>query len=390
MIHEDATTRVLSSVIDPRMGGPQNRSLDVARKLRERCVETVFLIPDGDGGFNDAATEAGFETHQVPLPRIRPPQNVIDNLRFLGTFPWTTGRIAALLREKSIDVVHANMPINFQTALAAARADVPLVWHFNDTLTPTPVKQVAALAGRRWADELVVAADAVHDYYFSPQTSSTTLYAPVDIDAFHPDRVEIDEATMRDELGLQADVPVVGTVGNLNPIKGHKYLLRAIATVLEDGRKVAVPIVGAPLNSREAYFHKLRSLRASLGLEDQVQFVGFRSDIPQLLSLFDIFVLPSVAEACPIVVLEAMAMKCPVVATAVGGVPEEIPDEDYGWVVPPKDSDALANAIENVLADPGEGRRRAENARRRVKSVFSLEACVDRHEDLYRSLVNDS
>jgi glycosyltransferase involved in cell wall biosynthesis len=299
-------------------------------------------------------------------------------------------RLSELIRDYNIDAVHANMVVNFQTALATARTDIPLAWHFNDMLTPTPVKQIAARAGVRWADELVVAADSVHDYYFDSETSTRTIYAPVDIDEYDPTTVSIDDSALRSSLGIASDSPVVGTVGNLNPIKGHEYLLRAISRVVNAGRSVAVPIVGAQLDSRESYFQKLKSLRSELGLEKEVQFVGFRSDIPELLSLFDLFVLPSIAEACPMVVLEAMAMKCPVVATDVGGVSEEIPDDDYGWLVSPKDSTELAIAIQTALDKPGERHRRAENARDRVESEFSLTSCVDRHESLYRAMVDES
>jgi glycosyltransferase involved in cell wall biosynthesis len=282
------------------------------------------------------------------------------------------------------------MVTNFQTALATEQTDIPLAWHFNDTLTPTPVKQAAAHASVRWADEIVVAADAVHDYYFDPETPSRIIYAPVDVNRFDPRQVDIDETALRSELKIDSDIPIVGTIGNINPIKGHKYLLQAIKRLVEDGQQIAVPIVGKQLDSRAAYFERLQLLRSELGLENQVQFVGFRSDIPELLSLFDVFIFPSVAEACPIAVLEAMAMKCPVVATNVGGVPEEIPNDDYGWVVPPEDSDALATATQMALDNPKERHRRAKNARDRVKSEFSLTACVDRHESLYHSVADES
>jgi len=380
--------RVLNSVTDPRMGGPQRRSLDVATRLRTRDIETEFLIPEGDDGFAEAAGADGFETHRVTFSRLRPPTRVRENVRFVADFYPTVREISTLIRDRSIDAVHANMAVNFQTALATARTDAPLAWHFNDTMTPTPVKQAAALAGRRWADEIVVAADAVHGYYFGPETPSRTIYAPVDVDRFDLTAVNANEPALRAELGIAPDVPLVGTVGNINPIKGHEYLLRSVSTLTEDGQQIAVPIVGKPLDSRVTYLERLKSLRSELGLEDQVKFVGFRSDIPELLCLFDVFVLPSVAEGCPIVVLEAMAMECPVVATDVGGVTEEIPDHDHGWVVPPEDSDALAAAIRAALDDPGECRRRARNARERVESTFSLTACVDRHETLYRSLVD--
>ncbi|QLD87465.1 glycosyltransferase family 4 protein [Natronomonas halophila] len=382
--------RVLNSVTDPRMGGPQRRSLQVAGSLRKRDIETEFLIPEGDDAFDEVAAEEGFTTHRLPLPRPRSPPNLRANSRFVLSFRRTVTRIGSLIDTRDYDVVHANMPVNFQTALAAVRSDTPLAWHFNDTLTPTPIKQIAAYAGGRWADEIVVAADAVHDYYFDEATPSRTIYAPVDLDTFDPDRIDIDETALRSNLGIKPDLTIVGTVGNLNPIKGHEYLLRAIATLDEREYEVAVPIVGAELATRRQYLERLRSLRDSLGLSETVRFLGFRSDIPQLLSLFDVFVLPSVAEACPIVVLEAMAMQCPVVATAVGGVPEQLPDADHGWVVPPEDDDALADAIGEALNEPNERRRRAANAYERVVSEFSLTACVDRHEDLYSSLVSEA
>jgi glycosyltransferase involved in cell wall biosynthesis len=377
---------VLSSVVDPRLGGPQRRSLDVATELRDREIETRFLIPEGSDEFDDAATEAGFETYRLPMPRIRPPKRLIENVRFIAAFPQTTRRISSLIRSEPVNVVHANMSINFQTALAAAWTDTPLAWHFNDTLVPTPLRQVAGGAGCRLADELVVAADAVHDFYFPSSADSRTIYAPVDLDRFDPRTVDADQTRLRAELSIPADVPIVGTIGNLNPIKGHEYLLRAVAELIERGQEVVVPIVGARLDSQVEYHQQLLDLRSSLDLDAVVHFVGFRSDIPEMLSLFDVFVLPSVAEACPIVVLEAMAMECPIIATDVGGVSEQLPGPEYGWVVPPEDDSALADSIETAITSPERCRECATNARKRVESEFSLDICVDRHESLYREL----
>ncbi|MDB9249150.1 glycosyltransferase family 4 protein [Halorubrum ezzemoulense] len=382
--------RVLHVFSDPRFGGPGTRAISVGKALRSRGITSEFLVPDGPGELAAKARDEGFDVYEATLPRPHSPPRILENVRYLSSFPRTVERLTDEIQRSSCDVVHLNTPYNFQPALAAHRTSRKLIWHFNDTLTPWPLRPLASRFARRWADEIVVAADAVHDYYFDPKAPSRTIYAPVDLNVFDPVSVDVDETALRAELGLDPDVPVVGTVGNINPIKGHESLLRAVASLVDNGNQVTVPIVGKRLKSREEYYNKLRSLRSEFGLDDQVQFVGFRSDIPELLSLFDVFVLPSIAEACPIVVLEAMAMECPVVATDVGGVPEEIPDSDHGWVVPPKDSDALAQAIAAALDNPEESRRRAVNARERVESMFSLEACVDRHEDLYRSLVEEA
>lgn len=377
--------KVLNSFTDPRMGGPQQRGLAVAKGLRDHGIETVFIVPGGTDEYADAVSEAGFKFQRVSPHQVTKARDIYGNLQYLKAVAPMVWQTRQIITEEEIDVVHVNTPVNVHTALAAAWSNASVVWHFNDTALPTLVKEVTAAAGRLLADKLVVAADAVGDYYFSDSQDTQTLYAPVDLERFVPDRVSIDEPAIREDLGIPNKMPVVGTIGNVNPIKGHKYLLRAIAQIAPE-RPVAVPIVGAKLDTRTAYFEQLLELRSELGLNDQVQFVGFRSDVPELLKLFDLFVLSSTAEACPMVVLEAMAMETPVVATDVGGVPEQLPSDDYGWVIPPEHPDAMANAIDAALTDPDERRRRAANARNRVEEEFSLTACVRRHEEIYRSV----
>jgi Glycosyltransferase len=375
--------RVLNSLTDPRVGGPQVRALGVAKRLRERDIETVFLLPEGTDAFEKRASAAGFTVARPDLARLNPPRDVRANARYVAEFPTATKRIRRVIDRHDIDLVHASMTINYQAAVAAKRAAVPLAWLFNDTGTPWPLNRLTGHAARLFADEIGVAAEAVHPHFFAASVDSRVVYSPVDVDTFDPQAVAANTA-LREKLGIEAGTPIVGTVGNVNPVKGHAHLLRAIARLERRYGPVAVPVVGKVLDSRQAYFEKLKRLRSRLGLDDAVRFVGHRSDIPQLLSLFDVFVLPSTAEACPISVLEAMAMERPVVATRVGGVPEQIVDGEHGWLVPPEDSEALAAALRDALESPAERRRRGEAARRRVLHRFSMARCVERHAELYR------
>lgn len=377
--------RVLSSVLDPRPSGPTKRSLGVARLLRPKGIETVFLLPEGDNEFAETAREDGFEVVRIRQPRIRAPKRIPENLRFLLEFRDSASRAASVIDRRDIDIVHANGPLNYQVALAAHRSDASLVWHFNDTLTPTPLKQLSQMAAQRWADTIVVAADAVHDYFFSRSVDSETVYAPVTLDEFEPTRFVDAGQDRRAEFGIGPESLVIGTVGNVNPTKGHEHLIDAAAKVAErnDVGEIDVVIVGRLLDSQERHYHELRERVKGHGLGDTVTFTGWRSDIPELLSMFDVFVLPSVTEACPIVVLEAMAMRRPVIATDVGGVREQIPGKEFGWVVPPEDSSALAGAITTALKSPELRRKKAQRARTRVEEVFSLERCAERHAEVY-------
>ena len=114
-----------------------------------------------------------------------------------------------------------------------------------------------------------------------------------------------------------------------------------------------------------------------------MRFLGFREDVPELLSLFDVFALPSLSEGLSIALLEAMAAGKPVVATNVGGNPELIIDGETGLLVPAGDAGSLATAIGALLSDPAEARRLGANGMDRVKRCFGLESMVEGYQTIY-------
>lgn len=382
--------RVLSSLVDPRLGGPQVRSLAVAKELRSDNIETVFLLPDGDNEFERMASEAGFTVRRPGLSQIKPPRQVTGNLKYILSFPLAVQRIRRIISEEDIDIVHAYMPVNFEAAVATALSDARLMWQFNDTSKPEFLARFSAKMASSLADEITVAADAVSEYYFENiNTDTTPLYSPVDIDKYDPAVVQADQKYLENEVNVQTEGPVIGTVGNLNPIKAQDDLLKAVKHVTNENGPVTTIIVGAHIDTRADYIDGLYELRRELGLDDHVHFLGRRSDIKELLSTLDLFVFPSVAEACPMAVLEAMAMERPVVATEVGGVPEQITHGKHGWLVPPGEPQQLAEAITTALSSPEERDRRGKQARQRAVDVFSLERCVERHKEIYQIAMND-
>ncbi|WP_265112542.1 glycosyltransferase family 4 protein [Halosolutus halophilus] len=380
--------RVLNSLVEPRIGGPHLRSLAVAKQLREYDVETVFLLPAGSDEFEELATEAGFDVVRPSLPRLHPPKDVVKNLKYMMKYLPATKRICDVIEEYNIDIMYASMTLNFQAVVAAYRSSTPIAWFFNDTSTPWPLTEITAQMAGFMADEIAVAADAVHDYYFSNDVTSRTIYPPVDTEEFNPDKIDQDSVSLREELDIDESTPIIGTVGNINPVKGHKYLLRSLPDVINKIGQVAVPIVGKILDTREEYITELKRLRSDLGLEDNVYFVGQRSDIPRIMADFDIFVLPSVREACPMAVLEAMAMQKPVVATRVGGTAEQIVDGEHGWLVPARSPSVLSNALTEALTNPEKSWQRATAARSRVQEKFSLNQCVESHYKMFKELNN--
>lgn len=365
------------------MGGPQRRWLAVARRLRPENVETVFLVPDGDDEFAEKVIDADFTVRRISQQRVRTPSAMRPNLRFLGTFPRVVRDVSKVISAEDIDLVQANMPLNLPVARAASKSESALLWHFNDMLVPWPINRLVGRMARRWSDQIAVTSRPVHDHFFDSSVRTSTLYPPVDIDEFDPKIIDLDERQFREELDISSDALVVGIIGNINPIKGHDVFLRSIAKLGVDRMDIDVIAVGATLDTQVRYKNRLLRLRSRLGLEDVVNFVGWRSDIPEIISLLDVFVCPSLSESGPMVVLEAMAMGCPVVTSNVGLVPEHFEDGKHAWIVEPGDSEALAVAISDALQSPSKRKIRAKRAQILVRDELSLNRSAESVREVY-------
>jgi glycosyltransferase involved in cell wall biosynthesis len=189
-------------------------------------------------------------------------------------------------------------------------------------------------------------------------------------------------------LGLHEGLPVIGTVCRLiEPKKGLKFLLEAVAHL---EREVGKPVCQVLIVGEGPAEENLRALSAQLGIAPRVVFSGMRRDIPQLLTLMDIFVLPSLYEGFGISILEAMAAGKPVVASRVGGIPEFVASGESGLLVQPGDSVALAAAIKQLLAQPEQAKVLGRRGQDHVRKHYSIESVVRQHEQLYEMCVTQT
>jgi glycosyltransferase involved in cell wall biosynthesis len=186
------------------------------------------------------------------------------------------------------------------------------------------------------------------------------------------------------ELGLEQDAHLAVLVGRLHEQKGHRYLIEAVPTIIDRFPKTHFLLIGEG------------ELRASLekqvdelGLKPHVIFMGIRHDVPDILAAVDLFLLPSLWEGLSIALLEAMAAAKPIVASAVSGTNQVMISGETGLLVPPGSSQALAEAILQVLADPVRARRMGSAARQHVIKNFSAQKQAKEHLNLYRRLLTE-
>lgn len=190
------------------------------------------------------------------------------------------------------------------------------------------------------------------------------------------------EKVIRLQLQIGYDTLVVGTIGRIVSIKGHKYFLDGAKRVLDDNKEIIFVIVGnGPL------INQMKKYAKSLCIDKYIRFTGFRDDAIDILNMFDIFVLTSLHEGIPITLLEAMCLGKPIIATNVGGIPEVIRNEFNGLLIPPRDSKAIYGALIKLLNNKKLRAKFSCDAKKDVQNKFCLNITVKETERLYREIL---
>jgi glycosyltransferase involved in cell wall biosynthesis len=211
----------------------------------------------------------------------------------------------------------------------------------------------------------------------------------IEVDRINPVRVE----TIYNGLDLDGSVNAAKTsgeflitsVGNVRRVKGHDVFIKAAAAVVRRFPQVSFSIAGEVLEPE--YFAELQGLVRDLKLSERFHFVGGITNIPEHLSSADIFVLPSRSEGFSNAIIEAMAASLPVIATDVGGNAEAVKDGVSGFIVPPEDSAALAEAICLLLDDPSKASQMGAAGKMLVAEKFTTSAMMGRIRAAYAKLL---
>ena len=305
-------------------------------------------------------------------------------------YPWdlrVLPRLVTFLRREQIDLIHAHLPIPGVLArLAKARAGVRRLVYTEHSL-PSRHKFVTRMLNRttyRMNDAVIAVSEAVASqvkpYLRDGKPLLVTVPNAVDVEMF--DGLPASREAVYREFGFNPDTKLVIHVGNLRPVKGHRYLLAAARRVVDREPRARFLMVGlGPLAAA------LADDARRLGLNGHVVFTGFRSDATTLIGAADLFVLSSLHEGIPVSLLEAMAMGRPAVLTRVGGIPEVVVPDETALLVEPMDVEGLATGMLSLLGDPDRRHRMGENARRHVRRRFGMAQMVATVEDVYRQVV---
>jgi glycosyltransferase involved in cell wall biosynthesis len=381
-------------------GSAQNTLLTALSHDPQRCSLILIKGSTGESAMTEAegqlvisqlanAEKLGIEVIDLPslVRRISP---VNDLKAFISIF--------LLLRRSKPDIVHTHTSkAGILGRLAAWLARVPTIihtphghvfyGHFGRLLSRIFL-QMEKLLGKITHHHIALTPEEGNDYLnlgVAKSKNISVIHSGVDLNCFK--RSATESNPKRNELGISADSLVVGYVGWLIPIKGVTYLVDAMAEVVQLHPNSLLVLVGKGDEKGEEEI-KLRERVASLGLTDRVRFLGWRPDVDEIMPCFDIFVLPSLNEGMGRVLVEAMAAGLPIVATRVGGIPDLVKHGENGLLVPPANAGALERAISDLLSDKARRKRMGETGKKMCRP-YSIEAMVEKIDDLYSRLVEE-
>ena len=408
-----------------KMGGGEISLFNLVTHLDKQRFEPVVVLAS-DGVLRERLSAVGIETHVLPLssevtqvrkdnltgPRAVSPAQVFEIARYV----W---RLRGFARRRGVDILHTNsLKADIIGALAGRLADLPVVWHVRDRIAddylPSTATRVFRVLCRFLPDHVVVNSAAtlealqlparhrarviyngiIHDGLPLPelmddegqppnaQNTAPTAAAPT---AATPTAATSPESA---DGASDEDASIIGLVGRISPWKGQDIFLRAAAQVKERYPKTRFQIIGAPLFGEEEYEAEMRELCSQLDLDQNVEWLGFRTDVPELIERMTILAHASkTGEPFGQVVVEAMMARRPLVATNGGGVPEIVIDEETGLLVPMNDAPAMATALLRLLDEPEWAKKVGQAGYERATQHFTIAHTVAKIHHLYKDVL---
>ena len=346
---------------------PDRSEIEMCRGFARRGVEVdAVCSPEWKGG--EPLVEGGVAVTKLSI-RHRLDLRAVHRLR-------------KLLCARRPDIVYAPLNSTLSVSLIAARGVGIKVIGYRGTIGHLsrwdPGSRLTYLHPR--LDRIVCVSKAVERYLTDmgvPTERLRTIYKGHRVSWY-----DSDESVSLSEFGIPDGAFVVGFTGNMRPVKGVDVLLKSVEHLPGD-LNIHCLLVGEVRDKR------IPKIASGKRIRQRVHFTGFRSDAAAIAGACDVFVMPSVErEGLPRAVIEAMAQSIPPIVTNVGGMPELVVDRECGRVVPPRDPEALADAIATLVRDPGIRHEYGRRARERIQTHFNIDQTIEQMLTLFNEVLN--
>ncbi len=369
--------RITVALLWPKYDGGVTSINDLVLGLDKERFEVIFIYLSGYGAQKNLIEEAGYEVFYL------------SNIELLKAFRFSIlFKLVGILKRHNVDIIHCHghKPTVYGAIAGRLAKTQAVLAHVHGTdRTANFRRKLTNLVLFRKIDLFLPVAHAVKEdvlksNWLVPAEKLSVLDNSIDYQKFA--EVSISKEDAKEMLGLPLDAFVFGTVARLSPNKGQVYLIKAFEKVKQTLHSAHLVFAGDGRIRNE-----LENEAEKTGFSDSIHFLGLKDDISQIYKAMDVFVLPSIgSEGMPRVVLEAMAAGVRCIGTNVGGTPEVLCDKAFGYVVEPRDSSALAEAMIIAANTPSEELQElSQKASDRVRQFYSHDVAREKLRELYES-----
>jgi glycosyltransferase involved in cell wall biosynthesis len=394
-----STIRVLFFDHTAELGGGEIALLNLVLYLNTRSVRPLVVI--GTDGPLVEKLRPTVDTYVLPLPSSVSSRKkdslgiaTLFQVRAIFAVLVYVWQLSQFIRKHDIDLVHTNsLKADIIGGIAGRLARRPVVWHVRDRIEndylPQSVVRLFRLLCRVIPTCVIANSAATLRTIYPDEVPSKSSQVSGNV---RGKAVVVHDGTIvtsaQVETAKSSELFYIGLIGRISPWKGQHIFLQAAALVFKAFPNARFVIVGAALFGEDEYDMEVRRLPKRLGIEDVVEFAGFRSDIAHVIASLDLVVHAStMGEPFGQVIIEGMAAGKPVVATNGGGVPEIVEDGRTGILVPMGDAQAMADAVCRIIADPARAKEMGIQGRRRVENYFTVEMTAFKVEAVFRTVL---
>jgi glycosyltransferase involved in cell wall biosynthesis len=375
MVNNQNKIRILHIITGSSIAGAENVVLTLAKGMKDSQFESEICTLSPEGELHKKAQQIGIKAYALGYKSIL-------------SLPKVVIKLFILLYKKNYYIINTHLSQAGVIGIIVGRlVRIPCIIetrHYSDYMYKygNKIKQWLDKKTVNMTNHVIVVSNAGKEILKKiegiKEEKINVIYNGIDISKFSSNH----RTQIRKQLGIDNNIVLTFTA-TFHPSKGHKYLLESVGMLKKNYPNVVLLLIGdGVLRSN------LGALTKQLNIEDNVRFLGYRTDIPDILSATDIYVHSSVEEGFGIAIIEAMAVGLPVVATNVGGIPEIITNGENGILVPPENPHALAEAIIDLIEHTEQRKILAEKGRQHVTANFTDEIMVKKYMEVYNNVIN--
>lgn len=374
-LSEGGKMKILQTCLSYSWGGMEMYTLQTSILLRNSGHQVELLCADNSRLKSEAEKE-GFKVYSIPIKYL-----LIKSI----------SKLKRIFAEKNFDVIHAEASKDLRfivPALIAAHKKTPLLLtkHVGSKVVKKDI--LHKILYKRVDLALAISGVIKNNLLDTTPLDNekvALLHDAIDAEKFNPQKT--DRSKVREEFNISEMEIVIGMTGRFSPGKGHEEFLAAAKQLLTRHKNLRFMIVGEASRGEDEYAESIKALAYNYGIGDKVIFTGYRSDIPDILAAFDIYLFPSHAEAFGLALVEAMSMGLPTVCSNSDGVLDIAVDGVTSFLFAAGNRKELSRKVENLITDPVKRNKLGKEARKRVLDNFDTAQFTRKLVNIYKSQV---